>query len=156
MGPGARQQVFDLWGDCPSVVCPGKGARELCPVRTSPCTPTNRCGSWETKVSYFSSLFFCIVQAGAHSCSLEKLLVQPGSWSRQGAGTCPAASPFCPSLPLCRAVKGHAVKLLAEGRAVGTAPEQQCPGPGSTQAAEQVTQAGREGSFQSQCQALAC
>lgn len=73
------------------------------------------------------------------------------SWSRQGAGTHLAASPFFPpSPPLRRAAKGHTVKLLAEGKqscrdsAKPALEEQHCPGPANTwaTAAEQVTQAG--------------
>lgn len=105
---------------------PWEEAGELCPVKTSPCTAHRppaprsgqqiRCGTWETKVFYFLASFSVLFELGLTPALWRSWLEQPGSWSRQGAGTHPAASPFPPSLPPCRAVKGHAVKLLAEGK----------------------------------------
>lgn len=60
------------------------------------------------------------------------------SWSRQGAGTHPAASSFLPpSPPLHGAAKGHVVKLLVKGKSHwdGAKPllgEPCCPLPAST------------------------
>lgn len=97
-----------VWGNCPAVVCPRKRQESFALSGPAPAPQQIRCRIWETKVLYFPWLFFCY-------CLIWGSLLLSGG-PRQGAGTHPAASPFCPSLPPCRAVKGHAVKLLAEGK----------------------------------------
>lgn len=99
-----------------AVVCPGKRQESIVLSGPAPAQLTGllplTAKVWDLgnkSVTFFlpSSVLF---QAGAHSCSLETLA---GAGRELAAVLLPALSP---SLPPCRAVKGHAVRLLAEGK----------------------------------------
>lgn len=93
LGPGTRQQMFDsCLGQLSCCGVPWGDTGELCPVRTSPCTLKNKVWDLGDKNVIFSLPLFLY-------CWSWGSLLLSGEESRQGAGSCPAASPFCPSLP---------------------------------------------------------
>lgn len=153
-------------GDCPAVVCPGKRLHSFAcqdqPLHSSQasCTPTNKVWDLGNKTGLFSMpLFLYCLSWGSLLASTAWLLGQAGSWHPS------CCQPFSPITGPCRAVKGHAVKLLGPRGQCQSSSVLALRAHGQWLPSRSPRLAGPclgsawdtgEGSFQTQCQALAC